>query len=67
MPDTDKPMEGIIRPDWFYTTAGIVQTIPIGAHTLTEWIKEKRIEPIKCGRGHGFMGQQIIEAMRKEN
>jgi hypothetical protein len=65
MPDIDKPKEGIIRPDWFYTTEGIVQTLPIGVHTLTEWIKAKRIEPTKCGRGNGFMGHEIIEALRK--
>lgn len=59
------PKEGIIRPDWFYTRAAVTQTLPIGEHTLAEWIKERRIEPTPCGRAHGFMGHEIIAALRK--
>lgn len=56
--------EGVIRPDWFYSTAGLEKALPIGSHTIGEWVKTGRIEPTKCGRGYGFMGHEIIAALR---
>jgi hypothetical protein len=56
--------EGVLRPDWFYSTAGICKALPIGSHVIAELIKQRRLEPTKLGRGYGFMGHEIIAALR---
>jgi hypothetical protein len=62
----ERDVEGVIRPDWFYSTDGLYKALPIGERTVAEWVRTNRIEPTKCGRGYGFMGHEIIAALRKD-
>lgn len=60
-------VDGVMFPDAFYTTRGITRALGIGQGEVTEWIKRKVIKPVKCGRGYGFWGRDVLKAVEAES
>lgn len=60
-------VDGVMFPDAFYTTRGITRAIGVGSGEVTEWIKHRKLVPLKCGRGYGFWGRDVLKVIESES